>query len=97
MKHDEAISRLRELMPTVRERFGVDALSLFGSVSRDEAHESSDVDLLVDFDGPATLMRFMDLKFFLEEQLGARVDLTTRRSLKPLLRSRIEAEAVRVA
>ena len=76
---------------------GVGELYLFGSVARDEARDDSDVDLLVEFTGPPSFDRFMDLKFFLEEALGIPVDLVTRRALKPILRSEIEREAVRVA
>ena len=76
---------------------GVGELYLFGSFARDEARDDSDVDLLVEFTCPPSFDRFMDLKFFLEEALGIPVDLVTRRALKPILRSEIEREAVRVA
>ena len=76
---------------------GVGELYLFGSVARDEARDDSDVDLLVEFTGPPSFDRFMDLKFFLEDALGIPVDLVTRRALKPILRSEIERDAVRVA
>jgi predicted nucleotidyltransferase len=77
--------------------FGVVRLFLFGSFLHDEAKPTSDVDLLVDFDGDPTFDRYMDLKFFLEDLLGRRVDLATRDSLRPRLRTRIEREARRVA
>jgi predicted nucleotidyltransferase len=76
---------------------GVAALYLFGSVARDEARDDSDVDLLVEFTGPPSFDRFMDLKFFLEDALGVPVDLVTRRALKAFLRSEIERDAYRVA
>ena len=76
---------------------GVGELYLFGSVARDEARDDSDVDLLVEFTGPPSFDRFMDLKFFLEDALGIPVDLVTHRALKPILRSEIERDAVRVA
>jgi predicted nucleotidyltransferase len=47
---------------------GVRTLYVFGSVARGEASLGSDVDLVVEFDGPATFARFMDSKFLLEEQ-----------------------------
>jgi len=94
---DEAFQRLSELLPAARERFAVRELSVFGSVARGEATEASDLDVLVDFAGPATFDRFMGLKLFLEDSLGVRIDLVTRAALKPRLRSRIEAEARRVA
>lgn len=94
---DLAFARLAELMPTARVRFGVRELAVFGSVARGEASEASDLDVLVDFVGPATFDGYMGLKLFLEDSLGVKVDLVTRAALKPRLRERIEAEARRVA
>lgn len=91
------MSRLLELLPELRVRFGVRDLSVFGSVARDEATAVSDLDLLVDFEGPATFDGFMGLKLFLEDSLGVKVDLVTRAALKPRLKSRIETESRRVA
>ena len=78
------------------QRFGVKSLALFGSMARNEAREGSDVDLMVEFAPPVTFARYMDLKFFLEDLLGCRVDLTTRKALKDRVRVRVEKEAVRV-
>jgi hypothetical protein len=92
-----ALSRLAELMPEARARFGVRELAVFGSVARGDASNASDLDVLVDFVGTATFDGFMGLKLFLEDSLGVKVDLVTRAALKPRLRARIEAEARRVA
>ena len=78
-------------------RFDVQSLLLFGSVARDEAHEQSDVDLLVSFRGAATFGHYMGLKLFLEDLLGRRVDLVTKRALRHELRERVEREAIHVA
>ena len=66
-------------------RYGVAELSVFGSVARGEAGPDSDVDLLVAFDGPATFDRHMDLKLFLEELLGRRVDRVTELGLPSIM------------
>ncbi len=97
MDRDLAFARLSDLLPIARERFGVRELAVFGSVVRGEASAASDLDILVDFVGVATFDGFMGLKLFLEDSLGVKVDLVTRAALKPRLRSRIEAEARRVA
>jgi hypothetical protein len=59
--------------------------------------EGSDVDVLVEFDGPATFDHYMDLKFFLENLFGTRVDLVTREAVKPRMRPSIEKELIHVA
>ena len=79
------------------DRLGVKSLALFGSTVRGEAREDSDIDLLVEFDRPVGLFEFMDVKQYLEDVLGCRVDLGTPDSLKPRLRESVLAEAVYVA
>jgi predicted nucleotidyltransferase len=74
----------------------VKTLAVFGSVARDEARLDSDVDILGEFQGPATFNGYMDLKFFLEEMLGRPVDLVTRKSMRPRLKTQIESEALYV-
>jgi predicted nucleotidyltransferase len=78
-------------------RFRVASLALFGSAARGDLEVRSDVDMLVTFAGPATFDGYMDLKSFLENLLGRRVDLVTSGALKPALRSRIAHELVHVA
>ena len=97
MTQDDLTRALQALQRRLREEFDVAALYVFGSVARGEAGEGSDVDLLVEFQGPPTFARFMDLKFLLEDTLGARVDLVTRAALRDRIRPRIESEARRVA
>jgi uncharacterized protein len=79
------------------DRLGVASLAVFGSVARGEAGPESDIDILVEFRGEATLARFMDLKSMLEATLGRRVDLVTQKALRDRLRPGIEKDAVRVA
>lgn len=79
------------------DRLGVKSLSIFGSVARGDEKDTSDLDVLVEFDGPSTLDAFMDLKDLLEHISGRRVDLVTQRALKPLVRAQIQSELVRVA
>ena len=78
------------------ERLGVKSLAVFGSVARGEARVDSDIDVLVEFRGPATFDGYMELKFFLEKLLGRKVDLVTRKALKPRLRPYVEREAIYV-
>lgn len=97
MDRIEAIRRLRQNANAVK-GMGATALYLFGSTVRDEAAASSDLDLFVDYD-PASRFSLLDLvgiKQLLEESLAVEVDVTTRSSLHPMLRSDIEQSAVRV-
>jgi predicted nucleotidyltransferase len=78
------------------QEYGVKSLSLFGSVSREEATATSDVDLLVEFFRPVGMLAFLRLQHRLTEILGRNVDLATVQALRPAWRERILNEAVHV-
>jgi uncharacterized protein len=96
MSKDEIIAVLRARQADLT-RLGVASLRLFGSHSRDAAAPGRDIDFVVAFHGPATFDGFMDLRHFLEDLLGRRVDLVTEAAVRPELRPSIEREAIRVA
>lgn len=93
-------SRILEILvqhkPELSRRFGVAQLALFGSSARDEARPDSDLDVLVDFDGPATSRRYFGVQFYLEDLFGRPVDLVTSKALRRELRPFVEQEAIRV-
>ena len=97
------MSQRDQILASIRSRsqeidaLGVRMLALFGSVARGEDTPTSDVDVLVQFDGPATFDGFMDLKFLLEDSLGRRVDLVTVDGLREEIREEVLARALRVA
>ncbi|MCX6619305.1 MAG: nucleotidyltransferase family protein [Acidobacteria bacterium] len=76
-------------------RYRVRQLSLFGSAAREEMQAHSDVDVLVDFQPEAEigLLEYAGLMLDLSELLRRKVDLVSRRALKPLIRDSILAEA----
>jgi hypothetical protein len=89
------INFLRENL-TIIKSYGVTSLALFGSFARDEAKTSSDLDLLVEFQGKVTFDQYMDLKFFLEDNLGLSVDLVTKKMLKSQIINSVEKDAIYV-
>jgi len=78
-------------------RFGVQAIGLFGSASRDELRPDSDIDILVEFDAPPTFERYFGLKDWLQGAFKREVDLVTPGGLKPRLRPQVERDLIRVA
>lgn len=67
-------------------RYGVKEIGLFGSYVRNDANSDSDVDILVDLEkGHKTFRNFLALNYFLENLLGAKVDLVTKQSLSPYI------------
>lgn len=76
--------------------FGLRRLALFGSVARDEAGPISDVDVLVEFEGRATLDRYAGLNDCLEYLLRRPVDLATPSMIRPFMREAVEEDALDV-
>ncbi|WP_373478371.1 nucleotidyltransferase family protein [Geminocystis sp.] len=77
-------------------KYHIKTLALFGSTARNEATENSDLDFLVEFNKSPTLSMYMNLKFYLEELFNKPVDLVTIKSIKPIIKESILAEAVYV-
>lgn len=97
MQRDKAISSLSRYREEIRS-LGATGLFLFGSTARDEATAESDLDIFVDY-APShgfSLLNLASIKTMLEENLAVGVDITTRNSLHPLLKSEIEQSAVRI-
>ena len=80
----------------LKSRYGLTSLAVFGSVARNTATMSSDVDLLVSFDGPATTTRYFGVQFYIEDLLHRPIDLVTDRALRAEFRPQIELEAIYV-
>ena len=91
------LALLHEHRDVLFTRFGARHLALFGSAARDEMRAESDVDILVDFGGPASYDGYFDLKDYLEQLLRRPVDLVTDEGLKPRARQHIERDLIRVA
>ncbi|MBF0310542.1 MAG: nucleotidyltransferase family protein [Magnetococcales bacterium] len=96
MDREEILHLLTQHKGQLHREFGVVRLALFGSRARNAAHERSDVDILVTFDGPATSARYFGVQFFLEDHIGCPVDLVTEKALRPELRPFVELEAISI-
>ena len=93
MQCDDILQTLRAQMAGIRAH-GVVRLAVFGSFVRGEEQPDSDVDILVEFESPVSIFKFLDLKEHLEDVLSRSVDLVMRGALKPQLRDRILEEAI---
>ena len=91
--------KIKTLLTPHREhlnRLGTRHLAIFGSTARNEATQTSDIDILVDFDAKKGLFVFVDLKSYLEEILKCEVDLVSKRALHPALKKSILSEAKQI-
>jgi hypothetical protein len=90
----EILKELRQLLPLLSERYGIETLGVFGSYVRQEASPTSDLDLLVTFSDPPGLIKFIELENTLSDYLGIRVDLVMKDALKPAIGKRILEEVL---
>ena len=88
---------LQEHKNYLAEKFGVIEIAIFGSYARGEQRKDSDVDLIVDFkEGWKTFDNYMNLKFYLEELFGKKVDLVIKSAINPRIKPFIIEEAIYV-
>jgi hypothetical protein len=91
----EIINKLKELKPALFEKYNLSALGLFGSVVRDDFSPNSDVDIIIDYHNKMGI-EFIDLANYLEDQLEIKVDLVSRRGIKPKYYKEIEKDILYV-
>jgi len=96
MKTIEEIKRiLKEHKEELRDRFKVKEIGVFGSYVRGEQkRKESDIDILVEFEEPIGFLEFLGLEEYLSDLLGAKVDLVSRKALKPRIGGYILKEVV---
>ncbi|MCX6673456.1 MAG: nucleotidyltransferase family protein [Methanothrix sp.] len=92
----EIESILRDEKPILRHRFKVKEIGIFGSFVRGEQKDTSDLDLLIDFEEPLGLIRYVGLQNYLSDKIGERVDLVTKSGLKPRISGHILKEVIYV-
>ena len=91
---NEILNVLKKELPSLKEKFKVKSIGIFGSYVRGEQTKTSDIDMLVEFDAPVGFFKFIELEDYLSKKLGVKVDLVTPDALKPLIKSHIIEEAV---
>jgi len=82
LEREDILARLRPGLPALKRQFPLHGLSLFGSVVRGEAFAESDIDVIADVD-PSIGLDFVTLADKLEELTGQKIDLISRRAIKP--------------
>jgi uncharacterized protein len=92
---DDVIRELNHLKPELEERYGITRIGVFGSLARNEAHNDSDIDIVVDM--LPDLLKRASLKAELESLFGKKVDVVRYWSgMNAYLKARIDQEAVYV-
>ncbi|MCK4736789.1 MAG: nucleotidyltransferase family protein [Methanophagales archaeon] len=97
MKHEtkplERIAKIvKEKRGILTEQFKVKEIGIFGSMVRGEDEETSDIDILVEFKEPIGLFKFLELEEYLSDLIGRKVDLVSKKALKPRIGKHILSE-----
>jgi predicted nucleotidyltransferase len=95
-EREDVLAALRAALPELRRRWPIRSLAVFGSVARQEAGPASDLDVLVEFEGPISLSDFLALEGRLGAATGRNVELVSRRALKPFIGRHVLREAIPV-
>ena len=83
-------------MPELRERYNIRSLWVFGSYVHTMQRDGSDLDLLVEFGEPPTLLKFIALERYLSNLIGFKVDLVMKDALKPAIGRHVLGEVISV-
>ncbi len=95
MKKLEKIKRkLKKLEPILKERFKVKTIGIFGSYLRGEEKRGSDIDILVEFEKEGDLFHLVGLSLFLEEKLGKKVDVVSKKALRSEIKASVLKEVI---
>lgn len=97
VKHLERIKQiLDKKKECLSKNYNVESIGVFGSVVREENTKTSDIDLLVKFSKPIGMFKFIKLEEYLSQLLGKKVDLVTRKALKPAIKKEILQQTIYV-
>lgn len=94
-ERDEVLLVLKREVIGVKDRFGVKRIGLFGSVVRNEANHTSDLDILIEFD-PATVSyrKYLDLEKFLQSLFSRPIEIVTTDGVSPYILPAISREVI---
>ena len=93
---EKILKILKEHERELKEKYGVKSLGIFGSYVREEQKQTSDLDVLVEFEKPVDFFEFLELEEYLEKLLGVKVDLVLKKTLKPGIAKTVLKEVVYV-
>ena len=85
------LDELKNLKPELSTKYSVENIGLFGSITRSDFTENSDIDIIVDFRKPIGI-EFVDLADFLEKRFKRKVDLVSRNGMKQNFYAEIKNE-----
>ncbi len=93
---DDVKQQLQALKPTLRKRFKVETVDIFGSYARGEQDEKSDLDILVTYSEMVDFLLIARLRRYLRRKIHMRVDVISKEFLNQHIKEQVLEEAVSV-
>ena len=90
------ISKLKELKPVLREKYGIEEFAVFGSVAKGTDTKDSDVDIAVLKMQLKSGFDLIRARHFLEDSLNKSIDIGTFNSMKTFIKNRIKKDFIHV-
>lgn len=96
MTKEEILDYLKSKQQFFYDNFGIKFVGLFGSFSRDEAKDSSDIDILyhLEENKKLSMFKYLKLNSLLEEFFNRKVDLVRDETIKPYIKNHIEKDLI---
>jgi predicted nucleotidyltransferase len=85
---------LKKQEPVIRLRYNVKKIGIFGSYARGEEKKTSDIDILVEFEKPISLLKLVNLENFLSESMGIKADVVPREDIRQEMKENILRDVV---
>ncbi|MFH1956579.1 MAG: nucleotidyltransferase family protein [Patescibacteria group bacterium] len=92
MTQEKIREKIYEQLPLLKEKYHVKKIGIFGSFVRGEQKKGSDLDILVEFETPIGFFDFIRLENSLSRSLRKKVDLVSKRAIKPAVKKEIIKE-----
>ena len=96
MNKHEIRKKINTQLPFLKDKYHVKRLGIFGSAIRGDWKKESDIDILVEFDSPIGFFDFIRLENFLSQILHQKVDLVSKKALKPAIKDNILKDTIYV-
>lgn len=89
---EEILEILHNLKENLKIKYKIKEIGVFGSVMRGEQKDTSDIDILVEFEDDADLLDLVGIAQFLEEKLQQKVDVVSKRALREEIKKTVLQE-----
>lgn len=94
MSLDQIRKKIARNKKALVQKYRIKRIGVFGSYARRENNAKSDLDIVVEFSRTPDIFQFIDLEKALGALLGKKVDLVTKKALKPLIKQQILKETI---